>query len=281
MSLGAAIADALDGWSRGPARVAGTLSWIAWGAGIVALFAPRPLALTTLRVLAPTALACAALAATATSAGIATLALANALVACVLVLSSPVAQACVNAAAYGDEVRFPLRIPAPLLLGPVPLAVAVVAAGIAAGPLLLGAGHDAAGAAVLVIGFASAAIVGRSLHSLSQRWIVLVPAGVVVVDPMTLLDPVLVRREHVAALRRLPGPGVAPAPDGADAAETLDLRLGTSVGSVALRVREPQPFARRRGRVDAQIVHPAQVLVATVRAREFIESAGARRLPAG
>ena len=71
--------------------------------------------------------------------------------------------------------------------------------------------------------------VARS-ESLSRRWAVLVPAGFVVVDPLTLADPVLFLREHVRHLA--PEPPAA-APDG-----VLDLRLGAGAGSVSVRFDE-------------------------------------------
>ena len=77
-------------------------------------------------------------------------------VAAVLALSAPVAQAAGNAIAYGDEVRFPLRTPLSLFLGPVPLAVALIGAGVSVGPLLVADGRYVAGIPVTIVGFAVA-----------------------------------------------------------------------------------------------------------------------------
>jgi hypothetical protein len=271
VSAGGAIADALDAWSTGTARVAAILLWFAWGCGIVALFAMHPVGLTVLRVVAPVALVCVALSVTSTSAGQAILAIASTIVAFAFALSAPVARASVDAVSYGDEARFPLRVPTPLLLGPAPVAVALVAAGIACGPLLVAAGHLALGLAVVGPGLLVAAVVARSLHALSRRWIILVPAGVVVVDPLTLVDPILMRRSDVTSLARERG---AAASDGA-----LDLRLGAAVGTVTAALRSPQPFARRRGRADAEIVETDRACVAIVQADDFLELARERRIP--
>src|SRR4029077_10912408 len=67
VSVGAALSDALDSWSTGPARVATVLAWSAWSLGLVALLAPRSWGLTALRVLAPAAVVVAVLAAWSTS----------------------------------------------------------------------------------------------------------------------------------------------------------------------------------------------------------------------
>jgi hypothetical protein len=275
VSTGTAFTDALDGWSTGPARVAAGLLWLAWACGIVALFLPRPWGVTALRVVAPLALVCTLLTITSTTGGVAVLAVTSVVVAVVFALASPVVQAAANALAYGDEVRFALRIPTPLLLGPVPIGLGLIGAGVAAGPLLLADGRIALGIVALVVGLPVAALVVRSLHGLSRRWLVFVPAGVVVADPLSLLDPVLIRRNEVAGLQRVKGVG------GTNAPNTLDLRLGTVAGSVALLLRVPQPFARRRGRSDAVIIEASTVVVAVVRAPEALGVAGARRIATG
>jgi hypothetical protein len=41
-----------------------------------------------------------------------------------------------------------------------------------------------------------------ALHGLSRRWGVLVPAGFVIVDPLTLSDPVLFLRERILRMQR-------------------------------------------------------------------------------
>src|SRR5205814_1837244 len=65
--------------------------------------------------------------------------------------------------------------------------------------------------AAVAVGLPVAALLLRSLHALSRRWVVFVPAGVVLHDHMTLADPVLVRRQAVRAL----GPA-SPATDALD-----------------------------------------------------------------
>jgi hypothetical protein len=270
LSAGGALNDALAGWSTAPARVAAVLLWTAWTIGLVALLSPRPQGLTALRVLAPATVLVTIASVTSTAAGSAVLAVSSGVVACVFVLSAPVAQAAGNAIAYGDEVRFPLRIPTSLLLGPVPLAVLLVGAGAAGGPLLIADGHIIVGVIVTPIGFAVSFALLRSLHALASRWLVLVPAGVVVVDPLTLTDPVLMRRELIAGLGREPIGGAA--------GDALDLRLGTRAGTIELALREPHTFARRRGRRDSELQHADVVLVSTVRASALVTLAGERRI---
>jgi hypothetical protein len=270
LAAGDALADALDAWSSAPAVVATTLLWTAWAIGLVALFAPRPWGLTALRVVAPSAVVLTVISMPSTSAGRATLALASTVVAAGFALSAPVARAAANALAYGDEVRFPLRIPTPLLLAPVPIAVVLVAVGVASGPLLLADERFAIGAIALVVGLAIAAFLVRALHGLSRRWIVLVPAGIVIVDPLILIDPALMRREDIVRLT-----GTAPGPR---APEALDLRIGTSGRSVTIQLRQPVAFGRRAGRTGGAVVAADVVVVAPIRPEALLEAASERRL---
>ena len=96
-----------------------------------------------------------------------------------------------NGSSYGHERRLPLRVPGPVLLGPLVLAWAAIVAPLVAGPLLLAARAWIAGAAVLVLGLPLAAVGVRSLHGLARRWLVLVPAGLVLHDHQALVEPVL------------------------------------------------------------------------------------------
>jgi hypothetical protein len=267
-----AFGDATASWSTGPARCAAVILWAVWAAGLFALFAPRPWGLTLLRVVAPCGLAAAVLSLSSTSAASALLALVGSGGALVLALGAPVASAAANALAYGDEERFVLRIPMPLLLGPIPVAVLLTGFGAAGGPLLLVDRRYLVGALATIVGIPVAALVVRALHPLSSRWLVLVPAGVAVADPLTLTEPVLMRREHIASMRR--------AATTALPRDALDLRLGTLAGGIAIELSEPVEFGRRRGRADAEIVAATLVAVAVVRADSALAQARGRRIRA-
>ena len=203
LTAGPAASAALRDWSDAPRVVAEVLLWLAWGIGLLATIAPRPIALTALRTIAPAFFVLAVVA--AFSGEPSTVACASAVVAtaiaAILASGHDIAIAAVNAIAYGDEQRVPLRVPPALFLAPLPLARALVVAGVIAGPLLLADGRIVLGVLALVIGFPLVAVLARALHRLSRRWAVLVPAGFVVVDPMTLADPVLFVREHITGLQ--------------------------------------------------------------------------------
>ena len=111
----------------------------------------------------------------------------------------------------------------------------------------------------------------RSLHSLARRLLVLVPAGVVVVDPLTLADPVLMRREQIA--RHRTATDVLRRPTACSISGS-----GPGRGTIAIALREPQTFARRRGRHDAALRDADVVLVSTVRTAALVTTAGERRI---
>jgi hypothetical protein len=275
ITAGPAAARALEAWSTPPRAVAEALLWAGWVMALVALLAPRPLGLTVVRIVSPSFAVLAAVvivtgAADRVDGGIA---LAATLVASALALAFPaVSLACANGAAYGDERRYPLRIPPALWLGLLPAAPLLVAAGVATGPLLLADGRVGAGIAAVVVGAPAAAFAARSLHSLSRRWVVLVPAGLVLVDPFTLPDPVLFMRERIHSLRAMQRGEHAPA-------GSLDLRLGATVDSTALVLdRATELLQARRGRRGSVPVHTIDIRFAAVHTRDLLATAAARRI---
>lgn len=281
LTAGAAVADTTAGWSTASRVVAAVLCWVAWAAALLAIAVPRPIGLTTARAVAPcfAALAVGIAIWGDTSSSAAAGAVVATLAAEVLVARPPLAFAAANASAYGDETRSPLRTPPALFLGPLPAVRLLLGAAVVSGPLLLADEQWLVGAIAVVLGAPVAYFAARALHGLSTRWAVLVPAGFVVVDPLTLSDPVLFEREHIVALRAIG----APAPTGDD---VLDLRLGASLGSVALTLDRPaEVFRALRSRKGSAAVRATEVCVAVVGSTDLLRSAAARRIrvvaPAG
>jgi hypothetical protein len=264
-ATGPALAAALDAGSGPVQLVASTGLWLGWAVGMVATFAPHPLALTALRVVAPAAVVAAVVASLAghTSA----LALAWATVACAWAFAPAIGSVCVNGPAYPNERRFLLRPPGALLAGPMPTFWVLSVAGIGAGPLLLAARQWVLGGVALVVGWPLAFLLLKSLHNLSRRWAVFVPAGVVLHDPMVLFDPVLFRRQDVVSFRpasaadtglydlskRAPGLGIAMELDELTTIGLLKpgIREGVAIHASGLRFTPTRPGlvieeARRR-----------------------------------
>lgn len=269
---GPAVADALADRSRGVQVVASVLAWVCWGGVLAASVVLRSVTLTVVRVLAPGSVPLCTWAAFASDelawglAGIVVAVLAT-----VAALSPATADAFVDGSSYGDERRVALRVPVAMAVGPVPIAWALAAAGLVVGPLLLAAEQWVAGGIALVIGVPVVAAVVLRLHVLSRRWLVFVPAGVVVHDPLAMAEPVLLQR-HL--LRR-----IGPADADAEREGSLDLTGGALGLALELRTAEPFAVGLRQGRETVETTGVPAVLVTPGRPATTLEIAAERKLP--
>jgi hypothetical protein len=230
---GPALAAALDPRSGAVRTVASIGLWSAWAVALGASLVLHPISLTVFRVVAPAAVVAAACAVTQDGVGplAGPVAVAASLAAVALAFLPEIGIAFVNGPAYPNERRFPLRVPGPLLLGPLPLAWAAIVGLPVAAVLLLAAAQWVPGAVVAVAAGAAGWFLGRALHGLSRRWVVFVPAGLVLHDPLSLLDPVLFPKAKIGTI------------DVADAGTSaLDLTKGALGLAVELRLREPAPL---------------------------------------
>jgi hypothetical protein len=266
-TAGPVLGDALAGASRPVQLVASSGLWLGWSAAMVATAVALPVSLTVLRTLAPaaTVLTLAAAAGGHPSA----LAVGWSVVTLGWAFAPAMGALCVNGPAYPNERRFPLRPPGALLAGPLVLAWSLALAGVAAGPLLLAARQWALGAVLTAVGLPLAYVLLRATHDLSRRWLVLVPAGLVVHDPLTIVDPILLPRRLLARI----GPALA----GTDARDLTQKAPGLALQidlqeDVELALVRP---ARRLG----EAVKVRHVLVTPTRPGAFLEAARARRLP--
>lgn len=268
-AAGPALAAALDERSVPVRSVGSAWLWLAWAAVVVAVLVPHPLSLTALRVAAPAALAAAAAAALTGDGTGAAPALAGSAVVVALAFTTETGTWMVNGAAYGDERRFLLRPPRALLVLPIPLAWLLLVAALAGPPLLLATGRWVAGGLALVAAVPLALVLARALHSLTQRWAVLVPAGLVVKDHLALVDPVLLRRTEVEVLRPAPG-----------ASDALDLTVGAPGLALEARLREAVPLVRVvLGRRQGEPGRSARLRFTPTRPGAVLAAAAERRIP--
>jgi len=267
-TAGPALADALHGASEPVRMLASAGLWVGWAAAMVAAAVPHPIALTALRVLAPAGVA-AAIAAAAGGHGSA-LAVGWTVVVLAWVFSPAVGARCVNGPAYPNERRYLLRAPGPLLFGPLPLAWALAVGGACAGPLLLAGRHWVTGTVSIAIGAPLAVILVRSIHNLSRRWAVFVPAGFVLHDPLALLDPILFTRRTVTSLRA------------ATVGEGLDLTQGAPGLALELVLNEPVSLTLMKpGRRQGTPESAARVVFTPTRPGAVIDEARTRRIRVG
>lgn len=170
---------------------------VLWAAAAISLSVASIPSLTTVRVLAPGfAIGSALLWISSGDHLPGAITTAAASIAAVLALSGEFGRTWIQASAYGDEERFPLRSPSAFLVA------AIIVWLLATGGLLIGLAALGRSSAVaipaLVIGGAFAALGVPRWHRLARRWLVLVPAGVVVHDPLVLLETAMWRRHTIA-----------------------------------------------------------------------------------
>lgn len=272
--VGPALGHALDTTSRPVQVTASLMAWAGWAAVLVAVLIPRTVSLTLLRITTPLALAVALWAGVAgdrTGPGL--VAVGWAAVTVAAVFAPGTGEAFVNGSSYGDERRLPLRVPGSLLLGPLPLTWAAAVAAPVGSPLLLAAEQWLAGAALAVLGVPATVVSVRALHGLSRRWVVFVPAGLVLHDLHALVDPVLFPRARV---RRL-----GPAPADAEARGARDLTQGALGLALELELARELEVTPRRpdGRLELEPVE--RVLFTPTRPGALLREAARRRLPVG
>ncbi len=277
---GPAFAGALDARQATFRTAVSVALWVIWAAGLGAMLVPRDVTLTAVRVVVPASVTAAGWAAgtgASTAAGL--VAIVGTMVAAALALAPATTDAFVDGGSYGPEQRLSLRTPAPLLFGPVPLAWLLAVAGTVTGPLLLAARTWVPGGVALVVGWPVAALAVRSLHTLSRRWVVLVPAGLVLHDPLAG-EALLFPRNTIVNV----GPAAAGADRPGGAAQD---RTGGALGLVLqLDLVEPVPVPALPGRGRPRPDDPSvptepvdRVLFAPTRPSALLRAAAGHRIP--
>jgi hypothetical protein len=203
LTAGTSFANALDQRSTPVTLTAAIGLWSIWVVGLIAALAPSSVSLTTIRIVMPASVAGAAWAALLAPNGAdfaESFALGITSMCAVLSLSAPVGYTFINGSSYGDEQRFPLRPPGPVVLGPLEIVWVAMVVSVLTGPLLLAAKQWIPGAIITALAVGLCVLGTRALHQLSKRWLVFVPAGLVLVDRTSLLDALLVQRHLVGSI---------------------------------------------------------------------------------
>lgn len=192
----ALLPDALGTTDSTP--LAPWLVWAAWGVVAIAVLVPHPLSLTVIRFVGPMVVVHGvAKAAMADASWGSLVGLALQSVAVVVGYSSGFGAVHAQAAAYGHERRHLLRPPVAVILPLLLLWLVTAAAGGAAVSADSSIPAATAGGICALLLFFS---VRRALV-LARRWLVFVPAGIALHDPLVLRDTFMVRSHDVRALR--------------------------------------------------------------------------------
>jgi len=173
--------------------------WTLWALVAVGVLVPHPLSLTVIRFFAPlVSLHAAWMAATGAAVQWSAIGGVAALIAVSIAAFLPAyGEVHAQAAAYGHERRHLLRPPVAVLL---PLAVLWSLVAVAAGFAGYSASLVVAGVAAAV-GVVVGAFALRRALVLARRWLVFVPAGIAVHDPLVLRDTFMARGHDVRGLR--------------------------------------------------------------------------------
>ncbi len=188
----------------GEARTTVTVAlWLAYVVVLAALLLPGARAATVVRIAMPAG----ALELWVSAAGsadaadpVALIGLIASLMGTGLVLLPVYVEAQVDAASYGDERRFLLRPPGPILVALVVPMWAVSVAGVAVGPLLLTGRGWPAGIVAAAVGLPAAAFAAHTLYRLACRWLVFVPNGLVLHDHLAVAEPLPLSRRGIDSI---------------------------------------------------------------------------------
>jgi len=267
---GSAVDAAVDGRSSAVAWTTAVGAWSIWAAVALALAIASVRSLTVARLGVPLALLATAAAGLAGAPAVDLLLLGMpALVSAAAVGSAEFGRRFVQASAYGDEERFPLRFP--VAAGAAAMVSWLVwAPSLVAGPLLLAAEQWIVGGLLTVIAIAGVVFLLPRWHRLSRRWFVLVPAGIVLHDPVVLADTLPLRTAQIAQV------GLAPADT-----EAADLTGPASGYAVEVATTEPitTVFAFTPAEPNGRAIHLTAFLTAPSRPGAVLRAARRRGLP--
>ncbi len=266
-----AIDDATNGRASPTTVVVGVEATLVWALAWVACLVPRTSTLTALRVAVPAALATAAATFIAGASAVTATAFTVASLAALATLAHPVTiDAFVDGSAYGPERRFALRTPPLLALVAVP-PVWALAAMVAVVPPLAVVGLWIPALIVGVVWAVALPRVLGSLHLPARRWVVFVPAGMVLSDPLILTDRLLFPRRSITTL----GPAFAET-------DATDLTRGAFGLALQLDLDEPFEIPLRADTPDGErVVTSERIVFAVLRPGALLETAAQRRVRVG
>jgi hypothetical protein len=178
----------------------GVVAWILWALVAIATWLHHPISLTTARCLAPIVIVgVISTAATNPWDAINVAVSACGIISLMLMFTADYGSAHVQAGAYGNERRFLLRIPAPVVL-PTLITWALFATVLVVLENAVKSENYVLGTPLLLALIAMSWKFAPQMHRLSKRWLVRVPAGWVVHDDLMLVENLLIRSHNLTAM---------------------------------------------------------------------------------
>jgi hypothetical protein len=290
-TIGKSVAESLDLRSDLANLLVPTACWIGWAIGLVAIGVPSVLSLTVLRFVG-SLLVPVAIAAVVTTERLrdqvspaivgaeqwsqlvdgsprvwGALGVLGAVLGLITTWSAPVADLHVQRSAYGDEKRFLLRTPAGPALVQLMAAITVAVAGVVG----VTSAADRSWLVAIVSGAAAVALGALlvvSLQRMHRRWLVFVPAGLVLHDQVVLGETVMVNRNEINGV----GPALA-------SSTALDATGHAAGLAVQIDVRAPLRIVVA-GASASEVVETTALLVRPARPGSFLDEAAKRRMAA-
>ena len=174
--------------------------WLLWAIALLCILVPSSATLTAIRLALPTlsVIVTSVAASIGMSTGVAG-ALAISILASFLVMSGEVGNTFVQLSAYGDERRYLLRCPPAMLV--VQILSWLVWLSFSLGAInLLESEIWVAGGITAAIAVALAVVLPQRFHRFSRRWLVAVPAGIVIHDHMVLAETAMFMNNDVVQI---------------------------------------------------------------------------------
>ena len=241
------------------------------GASMLSVVVPSALALTVVRIVLPGAVPAAAITLALDGGPWSVAALVVTVLTAAVALGAETGEAMVQGSAYGDERRLLLKVPAALLL-PIVISWLVWCLLTLTAVVLLSASQWITGTSAFALAvLLTLAVFGR-LHRFSRRWLVIVPAGVVVHDDVVLGETLMVQSPNVRMCRLALADTGAADLTGPSAGHALEV----TVNEMVTGVLAPAP-AQPKGKA----MHMQSFLLAPTRPGRALQALADAKLPVG
>lgn len=199
--IGAEVGELLADRSDAVQFTGTALAWAVWGVVVIASYISDPISLTVLRLGTPVVAGFMIfVAVTQGTSAVQIISAAVSVAVLLLSFSAEIGGIYVQASAYGDEKRFALRPPV-VLIAPILLSALIADLSIIALPLLVAARNWSVAAVALVGLYLSVRYLLPRIHLLSRRWLVFVPAGVVVHDEIVLSINLMIKKQDLVQIQ--------------------------------------------------------------------------------
>ena len=197
------LTDRIDALSSGATTLSSIALWATWAIVLLCILVPSAVSLTAMRLVAPAHLAITVIlvvgALVDESDALTVLALVPTLVTTIVAMSADIGSNFVQSSAYGDEFRVPLLPSVPFVIVLV-VSWSIWVASLVVGALALTREAWVAGGILVAVGVILGVILPRRFHRFSRRWLVVVPAGLVLHDHVVLAETAMFPRDAIRSV---------------------------------------------------------------------------------